>query len=141
MKCRRHFWYSVREYVYRSYKKEKLWRKDHAFENFLVIQRLVYWGREGCPAIFWQIHFWYRRDLGQKGLPHLIWQFPYVFCQKSCDNFRGGCSDLVCSQRISFDDTDCFRLCLSLENDRSMGGLSVDGNGSGGDGISYVSAL
>ena len=42
---------------------------------------------------------------------------------------------------ISFDDTDCFRLCLSLENDRSMGSLSVDGNGSGGDGISYVSAL
>ncbi|MFR8178809.1 MAG: MATE family efflux transporter [Dorea sp.] len=40
-----------------------------------------------------------------------------------------------------FDDTDCFRLCLSLENDRSMGSLSVDGNGSGGDGISYVSAL
>ena len=30
----------------------------------------------GCPAIFWQIHFLCRRDLGQKGLPHLIWQFP-----------------------------------------------------------------
>lgn len=37
LKCQRHFWYSVREYVYESYKKENLWRKDHVFENFHVI--------------------------------------------------------------------------------------------------------